>query len=117
MGLASVLGLTKNLEPLLWTVIGVFCAVWIARKLRANYFLHGLLTGLIGGGIAPLIQVLLFSTYLKNNPELAANFSQLPPGFSPRTFFLLLVPVIAVLSGVLMGSLSWITAKIVKSHD
>ncbi|MGH9966251.1 MAG: hypothetical protein ACREBG_00240 [Pyrinomonadaceae bacterium] len=116
MGVASVLGLTKGLEPVMWPIIGIFCAIWIARKARQKYLLHGFFAGLLAGGIAPLIQALLFSTYTANNPRVAEGLKDLPAGFSPQSFFFVLVPIIAVLSGLVLGLLSWVTGKIVRSH-
>jgi hypothetical protein len=114
MGVASVLGLAQGYGGILWSLIGIFCAIWIARKLRTRHFVHGLLTGAIGGGIAPLIQVPFFSTYLTNNPRAVADLKQLPAGLSVQTFFLILILVIAVLSGLALGLLSWAAGKIIK---
>ena len=114
MGVASVLGFTKGLEPVLWLVIAFFCAVVIARTVRAKHLAHGFLTGVITGGLAPLIQALWFPTYIANNPKVSDQFKQLPPNFSARTLFFVLVPILAIVSGVVLGLLSWVGSKVIK---
>ena len=109
MGVATVLGITKGIEGLLWLIIAIFCAFWIARNVKEKHFQHGLLVGIIAGSIAPLIQVLLFSTYAANNPEIARNT---PAGWSARTLFLIMTPFIGGVSGLVLGLLAWMAGKI-----
>lgn len=114
MGIASVLGLTQGWEGLLWLLIGVFCALWMARRVAAKHFRHGFLAGLLGGCLAPLLQAIFFATYLDNNPQLRESFQQIPAGIAARTFVFLLIPVIAILSGLALGLLTWAAGKIIK---
>ena len=114
MGIASVLGFTRGVEGVLWLIIGLVCAVWIARTTLAKQFLHGFMVGLIGGAIAPLIQVIFFSAYLSNNPETTEQFAQVPVGLSVRSFILVMTPIIGILSGVVLGLLAWAVSKIIK---
>jgi uncharacterized membrane protein YeaQ/YmgE (transglycosylase-associated protein family) len=109
MGVATVLGITKGMEGLLWLIIAIFCAFWIARNVKEKHFQHGLLVGVIAGSIAPLIQVLLFSTYAANNPEIVRDA---PPGWSARTLFLIMTPFIGVVSGLVLGLLTWAAGKV-----
>jgi hypothetical protein len=51
---------------------------------------------------------------LANNPEYAVQFNQMPAGMSPKFFVLMLTPVIAVVSGLLLGFFSWVAAKILR---
>jgi hypothetical protein len=111
MGVASVFGLTRGIEPLLWLVIWIFCAYWITRQARTKLFQHGFMVGLTTGLIALLIQVALFSTYAANNPEFNR---EVPGGWSARTLFLITTPFISVISGLVLGLLCWATGKIFK---
>jgi len=111
MGIASVFGLTKGIEPLLWLVIWIFCAFWVTRQMKTKLFQHGFMVGLTTGLIALLIQVALFSTYAANNPEINRD---VPGGWSARTLFLILSPFISVISGLVLGLLCWATGKIFK---
>lgn len=112
MGIASILGWVEGWEPFLWPLIGITCAILIAKRASARHFLHGFMVGLIGGGIAPLMQALFFDTYVANSRAFAESLSKLPPGFSPRVFFFLLVPIIALISAGLLGFMSWLAARI-----
>lgn len=112
MGVASVFGLTRGIEGALWLVIGIACSVVLGRKAPSRHFLHGFLVGLIGGALSPLVQATLFPTYAANNPEAMEQMAAIPGGVSPRLFFALLSPVIGLLSGLLLGALSWIAARV-----
>jgi len=113
MGFATVLGLTKGIEGWLWLVLAAVCVWAIVRKARTSYFNHGFFTGLLGGGIAPVIQCLFFSTYLANNADLVAQLSQLPGGVTPRYFILAFAPVIGLVSGLTLGLACGLVAKLV----
>ncbi len=117
MGIASVFGITTGIEGLLWLIIGIFSAVVIAMKVQSKHFLHGLLVGIIGGLVASFVQVIFFPTYLTNNPESAKEMTQIPGGPNPRFFVLMLAPIISVASGLILGALSWVAAKIVRRNS
>jgi uncharacterized membrane protein YGL010W len=114
MGIASVLGWTKGIEGVLWGIIQLFCAVWIARRVAEKHFYHGLTVGLISGTVAPLIQFILFPIYVSNNPEFMESFTQAPAPVSPRYFPLVLAPLIGSASGLVLGLLAWAVGKIFK---
>jgi hypothetical protein len=111
MGVASVLGFTAGIEGLLWLFIGLICVGAIVWKAPGRSFQHGFLVGLIGGAVAPLVQFLFFSTYIANNPELSARFSEIPGGLGARYFVLVLAPIIGLLSGFVLGLACWAAAK------
>jgi uncharacterized membrane protein YvlD (DUF360 family) len=114
MGVTSVLGFTKGLEGLLWLSIAGVCVWLVVWRIPGRWFLHGFCVGLVGGAVAPIIQVLFFSTYMANNPDLVTKFAEIPGGMEPRTFFLLLTPGIALVSGLVLGLLCWLVAKLAR---
>ena len=116
MGLASVMGLTKGIEGWFWLIIGLICAYTLVRFVESRHLLHGFIVGLIGGGVAPLIQAAMFSTYVGNNSAVAEKFGQIQTqtGFEPRMLVLFLTPVIAVVSGAVVGLLTWLLARLFK---
>jgi hypothetical protein len=116
MGAFSVMGFTGGAEPFLWPIIAIFCAIVIGTKTNRT-FANGLFTGLLVGGIAPLIQAVFFHTYISNNAAAAAQLKQLPPGLSPRLIFFIQVPLIGLISGMVLGLLSWIVGKVVARKD
>ena len=111
MGFLSVTGLTGAAEPFLWPIIGIVCALIIAMK-ADRPFVNGFATGLICGAVAPLIQTLLFTTYVANNPWMTEEIKQLPAGVSPRLVFAIQVPLIGLVSGLVLGLLSWLGRKV-----
>jgi hypothetical protein len=113
MGGASVLGLTKGMEGLLWLVIGVICVWLIVWRAPVRFFLHGFFVGLIGGAVAPVVQFLFFATYRANNPELATRFAEIPGGMEPKYFFLMLTPIIGLASALALGLVCWLAAKLI----
>ncbi len=117
MGIAAVFGITAGIEGFLWLIIGIFSAVAIAMRMSSKHFLHGLLVGIIGGLVASFVQVIFFPIYLANNPESAKQMAQIPGGLDPRFFVLMLAPIIAVASGLILGALSWAAAKSIRRNS
>jgi hypothetical protein len=113
MGLASILGWTGSLEGPLWAVIALLAAFAISREAPGRHFLHGLLTGAIGGTSAPLLQSLMFKAYLDNNPALAADFGRMQIGMDPRLFVLALAPMIGIVSGLVLGLLTLLAGRVI----
>ena len=112
MGIASLFGLTGHIEPLLWIVIFVFYAWWIAKHCSGKYFLHGFLVSVLNGVWISLIHSALFETYIRNNPEMTAGFQNLPKSINPRLLVLIIGPIIGVLTGVIAGLFAWVAAKL-----
>jgi hypothetical protein len=113
MGFASVFGLTRGIEAWLWLGIAVVTAFLIAWFVPRRRFLHGFLGGALSGILAPVVQAAMFRTYLAHDPDLAASVASLPGDVDPRLFFLATAPVIGVLSGLVLGILSWIAGRLV----
>lgn len=117
MGMASIFGLIGGNEALFWLIIGIFSAVWIALRVQHKYFIHGLIVGILWGLVASIIQVAFFQTYLTNNPESAKQMEQVPGSLNPRFFILMLAPIIGLVTGVILGALSWIAAKVMRRNS
>lgn len=114
MGIASVMGWTQHREGVLWLVIAIASAFVIAREAPGKYFLHGLWTGLLAGIASALIQLAMYSTYLANNPDSAAQIQTMPANWNPRVMLLIFAPVIGLLNGLVIGFLSWLGARMLK---
>ena len=114
MGVASVLGWTQRIEFVMWLVIAISSAFVIAREAPGKFFVHGFWTGLLAGIASPLIQLALYSTYLANNPDTAAQVETMPQNMNPRVVLLIFTPVIGLLNGAVLGLLSWGTSRVIK---
>ena len=114
-GLAMALGtaflVPAKVEPIFWLAIFVACAIVIAKKCTTKHFLTGLSVSLANCVWITTAHIALFETYLAGHPQEAAMAAQMG---SPRLMMLLTGPVIGLISGLVLGSLSWIASKIVK---
>jgi hypothetical protein len=114
MSSASIFGLIGGNEALFWLIGGMVSAIWLALRVPDKHFVHGLVVGILWGLITALIQVAFFQTYLANNPERAKQMQQVPASLNPRVFILMLAPIIGVVTGLILGALSWIVAKVIR---
>lgn len=103
MGGASVLGLTRGIEWLLWFIIALICAFLLLRSLHARHFRSALLIGLFASTLNGLFQSILLNTYLSNNPQVAGGFEQLPGALNARVFVLISSVVIGAIYGAIIG--------------
>lgn len=111
MGTASLFGYTQSVELLLWILIALACALFIARITTYKIFLHGTLTG-IGMGLSnAMVQIAFFSLYAKNNPRSAFDLEQITVYLSPQWFLFVSSPVVGGIYGALIGALSVAAAK------
>lgn len=113
MALATVSLIPSNIEPIVWLTIFVVCAFIIARRRTTLYFAHGLLVGIVNSVWVTAAHVLFFSAYLANHPREAAMARSMPLSNSPRLLMTITGPVIGVISGVIIGALAWVAARLV----
>jgi hypothetical protein len=114
MGLASLFGFTRGIEPFLWLLIFILYAWWIAKHCRRRYFQHGFLVSVLNGIWISIIHASFYSLYIRNNPEMLEGLSRLPPGISPRVLMLIIGPVVGALFGVIAGLFAFVGAKIAR---
>lgn len=116
MGVASVLGLARNHEWLMWLFVGVLSAWQFARKTREELFLHGLCLGVFIGTFSSSIQAVFVSTYLSNNPGMVEALNALPQNLHPAAVVLIMGPIIGAFSGVVFGLLAAVAGKLLHSQ-
>ena len=112
VAIASLFGLTRNIEPILWLVIFIFYAVWIAKHIGGKYFLHGFLVSLLNGVWISLIHAAFFSMYIANNPEMMESYQKLPQFISPRVMILITGPIIGMVTGLVAGVFALVAGKV-----
>lgn len=110
MGLLSVRGHTRGIEPYLWLVLAVFATLVIARTAEQRFFLHGLSVGIAWGVLNGLVAATLFSTYVAHNPmpKLGGGSS-----LSTRLLFVVSGPVIGLVTGLVLGGLCWGASRLI----
>ena len=114
MAVFTVFVVPSNIEPLFWLAIFVVCAVLIARKVSAKYFLHGFLVSMLNSVWMTGAHVLLFNSYIARHPNEVAMMASMPMPDSPRLMMLMTGPVVGAASGVVLGLFAFIASKLVR---
>jgi hypothetical protein len=111
MALATVWVVPAAIEPLLWLAIFAICAVVIARSRHDKLFLHGLCVSLLNSVWITAAHVAFADAYLARHPQEAAMSAGMG---SPRLMMVMTGPVIGLVSGVVLGGLTWVVGRFVK---
>ncbi|MHB1051303.1 MAG: hypothetical protein ACYC09_14585 [Bacteroidota bacterium] len=111
MGGVSLFGYTQQIELILWTIIALATAFFIARTTSHNIFVHGFLAGLGMGILNAAVQAVGFSLYAQYNEFAAAEIKNFSSGMSPRLFIMLSSLFIGGIYGSVIGALSLAAAK------
>ena len=115
MGFAAVKGLLSNLELMYWLFIYLVCGLVLAKTSSQKYFLNGFVLGICISIVASLIQILFFDEYLLNNSEVNMELNKLPSSSEPKTFFIMIAPIIGLISGLVLGvftvAFRWLTKR------
>jgi len=114
MGLGTVFFIPPSIEPIFWLIIFLVCAYVIAKQRPAKHFLHGLFVGLVNSVWVTASHIVFFGHYIDNHPREAAMMTSMPLPDSPRLVMALMGPVVGLVSGLVIGILSWIAARILK---
>jgi hypothetical protein len=112
MGLATTFLIPTTIEPALWLVIIVFCAWVIARRCEKRFFLHGLALGIANSVWVTSLHVVLIDQYLRHNPNEAAMTQR--SAIAPRMMMLMIGPAIGIGSGIVLGLVAMIAARVVR---
>lgn len=115
MGLLSVKGYTRGIEPYLWLVLSLFAALVVARSAGQRPFLHGLSVGLAWGLLNGIIAAALFSIYIRHNPEVTQSLQSGSTTRAPQMMFLLGAPLIGLATGAVLGLLCWGASYLVRA--
>jgi|SRR5690242_11443269 hypothetical protein len=114
MGIGTVFVIPSNIEPILWLVIFVICAVLIARAQSTGHFVHGLMVGIVNSVWVTSAHVLLFNSYVAHHSKEMAMMSSMPLPTSPRLMMAITGPIIGVISGCILGLFAFVAGKLVK---
>jgi hypothetical protein len=112
MSLATVFIVPPNLEPILWLVIFVICAVVLAKRAPSKAPLHGFLVSLLNCVYITTAHIVFAETYIAGHPDEAAAGAQF--GLPVRAMMAITGPVIGVISGGVLALFTFIATKFVK---
>ena len=114
MAVGTVYFIPSNIEPVFWIAILLIDAFLIAKFASGKYFMHGLLTCLGNCIWVTGTHVLLFSAYIVGHADEMKMIASGPLATHPRLMMLLVGPVIGIVTGIILGLLSFGASKIVK---
>jgi hypothetical protein len=114
MGVGTVYFISSGIEPILWLVIMLLTAYFIAKQAPGKYFLHGFLLGLANCVWVTSAHILLFNAYSQNHPAEMLMMTTGPFPTQPRLMMLLTGPMIGAASGLIIGLFAFIASKIFK---
>jgi hypothetical protein len=114
MGLGTVFFISSMIEPVCWLLIFIVCAYAIGKRAPRLHFLHGLVLGLVNSVWVTGSHILFVDHYLATHAREAAMMASMPRPDAPRLMMLMVGPIAGLISGVVIGVLSWIAAKIFK---
>jgi uncharacterized membrane protein len=106
--------ISARIERVLWLLIMILSAYFIAKNAPGRYFLHGFLTSLVNSVWVTGIHILFFNTYFQSHSEQFAAMSSTPLSEHPRVMMLVVGPIIGIVSGLVLGLFSFIISKMMK---
>jgi hypothetical protein len=116
MGIATVFVIPANVEPVFWLVIFTITAYFIATRTFSKRFQHGVLVGIANSVWVTGAHVLMFHQYIANHRREAAMMTTMPLPDSPRLMMVMVGLAIGIASGVVIGLLALLAAKLVRPH-
>jgi len=112
MSIATVFWIPSNIEPAFWLVIFIICAYFIAVYCPGKYFLHGFLVSLVNCVWVTAAHIIFYPIYIANHASEAAMMANMPIPDHPRLMMLMMGPVVGIVSGLLLGFLAFLAARI-----
>ena len=114
MAFATVFWIPVRIEMFIWPVILLLCAYIIAKNAPGKYFLHGFLVCILNCVWITTTHIMLSDTYLLSHPEELAHYLDHNENnkTSIRLAMLTMGPVSGIGTGLVLGLLSILAAKI-----
>ncbi|MDD4967976.1 MAG: hypothetical protein PHT07_00955 [Paludibacter sp.] len=114
MGLSTVFLIPSSIEPILWLVIFVICAYFIALKSSGKYFMSGFWVSIANSFWITASHILFFNAYIASHPQEADMMTKMPLPDSPRLMMLMTGPVVGIISGLVLGLFAFIASRILQ---
>jgi len=114
MAFATVYWIPSHLEPLLWLLVFVICAYYIALKSSEKYFLSGFLVSIANCIWITAAHLVFFHAYMANHPQQVEMMAKMPLPDSPRLMMLMTGPIVGIASGLVLGLFAFIASKIMQ---
>ena len=111
MALGTVFVIPPAVEPVVWLVIFVTCAVVIARTCERRHFLHGFAVSILNSVWVTAAHVAFIDRYVAGHPREAAMAAQMS---SPRAMMIITGPLVGVATGLVLGLFAWIASRLIR---
>ena len=115
MAFATISFVPQNVEYILWPIIFIICAYFIAKNCAGQYFLHGFLVSLVNCVWITAAHIFFYKTYIANHPDMASMSSHMFWPYHPKRQMLVMGPVFGAVSGIVLGLFALIASKIIKN--
>ena len=116
MGLLTVFIIPGDAEPYFWLSGFIVTAVIVALKGKDKYFLSGFYIGLVNSIWNTLVHLILFRSYQAHHNLEVRMMDRLTMLVGFKGVMLIMCPVIGLLSGIVIGSLSILASIILRKR-
>lgn len=114
MAILTVFWIPQSVEPLVWLVIFVLCAYFVAKQVATGHFLHGFLISIVNSIWITTLHVVFYEVYMNHHPELMEVNTHLPMQNHPRVFMAVTGPFVGAVFGLVLGFFCFVGSKLVK---
>lgn len=117
MAIATIWWVPMNVEYILWPIIFIICAYFIAKGCTEKYFLNGFMIGIFNCVWITAAHAIWFHDYMASHPGMQ-NMQM--TGYMiehPRRAMVIFGPLVGIGSGIIIGLLCWIASMIMKKPE
>ena len=102
-GALSVMGVAKTTGLIFLIFFALISSYVISANVNSKRFLHGFIVGLTGAVLNSIVIIIFFTEYSIHNPNIGKKTAG---DFNMKNFFIQMIPLTALLWGVILGSLT-----------
>jgi len=117
MSLGTVYFIPFTIEPFCWAVIFIICAFIIAKFCTEKYFLNGLAVSIINAVWMTIVHLYFFTDYAANHTTEMGIIERLVMPDDPKLVMFFTGLISGATSGLILGLLSLIAAKILRNNN
>jgi hypothetical protein len=116
MGLATIYLIPVAVEPFCWVLIFLISAFIIAKYCTEEYFLNGLTVSIVNGVWMTVLHLVFFTAYAATHVTEMEIMEKLLMPDDPQLMMFFTSILSGAVSGVVLGSLSFIAAKLINNN-
>ena len=113
MAIGTIWWIPMNVEYILWPIIFIICAYFIAKGCNGKYFFNGFMVSIVNCIWITSAHFIWYAEYMATHIDMNKNMTGYMADH-PRRAMLIVGPLVGIVSGLVLGLFSWIASKIVK---